>query len=53
MKIVNQINIAMTKVVTTNLTADMFSRNCKETVQQFIASDEAFNFMNTIKGTST
>ena len=51
MQISNQINIAMRKVVTTNLTAGMLSRDFKETVQQFIASDEAFSFMNTIKGT--
>ena len=51
MQISNQINIAMRKVATTNLTAGMLSRNFKETMQQFIASDEAFSFMNTIKGT--
>ena len=41
----------MRKVVTANLTAVILSRNVKETVQHFIASDEAFSFMNTIKGT--
>ena len=51
MQISNQINIAMRKVATTNLTAGMLSRNFKETVQQFIASDAAFSFMNTKKGT--
>ena len=50
MQISKQINIAMRKVARTNLTAGMPSRNFKETVQQFIASDEAFSFMNTIKG---
>ena len=51
MQISNQINIAMTKVATTNLTAGKLRRSFKQTVQQFIASDEAFSFMNTIKGT--
>ena len=51
MQISNQINIAMMKVATTNLTAGMLSRSFKQTVQWFIASDEAFSFMNTIKGT--
>ena len=42
MQISNQINIAMTKVATTNLTAGILSKNSKETavkvkVQQFIA----------------
>ena len=41
----------MRKMATTNLTAGMLSRNFTETKQQFIASDEAFSFMNTIKGT--
>ena len=50
MQISIQINIAMRKVATTNLTAGMLSRNFKETVQHFIASDQAFGFMNTIKG---
>ena len=41
----------MRKVTTTNFTAGILSRNFKEIVQHFIASDEAFSFMNTIKGT--
>ena len=51
MQISNQIDTAMRKVATTNLAAGMLSRNFKETVQHFIASDEAFSFMNTVKGT--
>ena len=51
MQISNQIDIVMRKVATTNLTAGMLSRNFKETVQQFIASDEAFSSMSSIKGT--
>ena len=50
MQISNQINKSMRKIKTTNLTAGMLNRNFKETVQQFIASDEAFSFMNTIRG---
>ena len=34
-----------------SLTAGMLSSNFKETVKKFIANDEAFNFMNTLKGT--
>ena len=44
----SQINIAMEKVKPRNVTADMLSQNVKETVKQFIASDEAFSFMNSI-----
>ena len=33
------------------LTAGMLSRNIKESVKSFVAKDEAYNFMNTIKGT--
>ena len=52
MQMSNQINVAVRKVVATDLTAGMLSRNCKKTVQQFIASVEAVSFMNTIKRTS-
>ena len=41
----------MKKISGNNLTAGMFSQNFKETVRTFIANDEAFNFMNAIKGT--
>ena len=34
-----------------NVTAGILIQNFKETVKQFIASDEAFSFMNSIKGT--
>ena len=43
----------MKKVSGNNLTAGMFSQNFKETIKTFIANDEAFNFMNAIKGTPT
>ena len=38
----------MEKVKPRNVTADMLNQNVKETIKQFIASDEAFSFMNTI-----
>ena len=47
----SQINIAMKKVCTTQLTAGMLSNNFSETVKSFIAKDEGFNFMNSVKGT--
>ena len=47
----SQINIAMQKLTPRNVTAGMLTQNFKETVQQFSASDEAFSFMNSIKGT--
>ena len=46
-----QINIAMHNVKSNNLTADMLTQNLKETVDQFITSDEAFGIINSIKGT--
>ena len=39
----NQINIAMRKVASNNLTAGMLCSNFKEKVKDFIASDQAFN----------
>ena len=47
----SRINIAMQKVKADGLTAGMLSTNFKERVQSFIAHDDAFTFMNTIKGT--
>ena len=41
----------MQKVKTNQLTVGMLSRNFKESVKSFVAKDEAYNFMNTIKGT--
>ena len=41
----------MKKVCTTQLTAGMLSNNFSETVKSFIAKDEGFNFMNSVKGT--
>ena len=47
----NQINIAMKKVSGTSLTAGMLTTNFKERVKEFIAADQAYTFMNCIKGT--
>ena len=40
----------MKKVCTTQLTAGMISNNFSETVNSFIAKDDVFNFMNSVKG---
>ena len=47
----SQINIAMKKVCTNQLTAGMLSSNFSDTVKSFIAKDEGFNFMKSVKGT--
>ena len=47
----SQINMAMKKVCTNRLTAGMLSNNFSDTVKSFIAKDEGFNFMNSVKGT--
>ena len=47
----SQIKIAMEKVLANDLTAGMLSKNFKKRVQEFIAKDEAFSFMSSIKGT--
>ena len=39
------------KVCTNQLTAGMLSSNFSDTVKSFIAKDEGYNFMNSIKGT--
>ena len=41
----------MQKVCSNQLTAGMLSGNFKETVQSFVANNEAYSFMSTIKGT--
>ena len=46
----SQINIAMQNLIPRHVTAGIHSQNFKEIVKRFIASDEAFNFMTTIKG---
>ena len=47
----NKINIAMKKICGGGLTAGMFKRNFKETVNSLTANDSAYSFMNSIKGT--
>ena len=47
-----QISIAMRKVLSDRLTAEMLDRNFNETVRKFIANGKAYNFTNSIKGTS-
>ena len=47
----SKINIAMKKVACKNVNAGMLSENFQETVQDFIANDNAYKFMTTIKGT--
>ena len=47
----SRVNIAMQKVKSGQLTAGMLSRNFKESVKSFVANDEAYSFMNTVKGT--
>ena len=47
----NQINIVMRKVSSDKLTAGMLISNFKDKVKDFIASDQAFIFMNGSKGT--
>ena len=51
MKLQRQINIALKKVCTDRITAGMLSHNFSDTVKSFIANDEAYHFMKTIKGT--
>ena len=41
----------MRKVACNSLTAGMPSKDFNEKVKEFIATDRAFSFMNTIKGT--
>ena len=47
----SQINIAMRKPTSNQFTTGMLSSNFNEKVKEFIASDEAFTFMNSMKGT--
>lgn len=47
----SRMNIAMQKIKADGLTAGMMSSNFKGRVKSFIASDDAFTFMNTLKVT--
>ena len=46
----NQINVAMRKVSGSNINAGMLTDNFKERVRNFVANEEAYTFMNTVKG---
>ena len=47
----SQVNIAMKKVLSNDLTAGMLCKNFKQRVQKFLAKDRAFSFMSSIKET--
>ena len=47
----SSVNIAMQKIKSSNLTAGILSQNYTYTIKSLIAKDEAFNLMNTLKGT--
>ena len=51
LKLQSQINIAMKKVCSGHLTAGVLSQNFSEKVKSFIVNNEAYHFMNIIKGT--
>ena len=48
----SQINIAMGKFTSIQLTAGMLSSNCNGKVKEFITSNQAFTFMSSITETS-
>ena len=48
----SRINITMRQVSTNHLTAGILSANFKDMIKSFIARDEGYSFMNTVKGTS-
>ena len=52
MKLQRQIKIALKKVCTGRITAGMLPHNFSDTVKSFVANDEAYHSMNTIKGTA-
>ena len=49
----SQINTAMKKVISNNLTARMSSKKFKQRVKELIAKNKGFSFMSSIKGTPT
>ena len=51
LKLNSEIIIALRKVCTGTVTAGMLSQSFAETVLSFVGKDEAYRFMNTIKGT--
>ena len=51
MKLQSQINVAIKKVCSGNLTAGVLSQNFSERAESLIVKDEAYHMMSTIKGT--
>ena len=51
LKLTSKINIALKNVCESNFNAGMISQNFSERVRDFIASDHAYQFLSTIKGT--
>ena len=47
----NQINFAMRKIASNNLTSGMLGTNVSVKIKYFLTSDKAFTFMICIKGT--
>eukprot|EP00111_Clytia_hemisphaerica_P014081 TCONS_00041443-protein len=47
----NSINTALKKIQTEGLTAGQLSQNFKETISNLVANDNAYSFMNNLKGT--
>ena len=45
----SQINIAVKKVTSASINAGMINKNFKQSVQQFVANDQTYRFMNSIK----
>ena len=45
------INLDMTKIKPVTLTAGMVTNTLKGTIQKFVASDNAFSFLSSVKGT--
>ena len=48
----NQIHVAMRKVSGRNISAGMLSENFKERVKNFVVNEEAYTFMNSVKGSA-
>ena len=46
----SSINFAMHKIKPRTLTAGIFKNNLKETIERFVASDNAFSFLSSVKG---
>ena len=51
LKLNSQINIALKKICTGQLTAGMLTNNFSDTISSFLSKDDVYQFMSTIKGT--